>query len=93
MKKQIVRVSPLQSAKVMAALYFVMSIPFVLLMLVLPMGAGGMPKWALIVMPLFYVVFGFLFSLLGAWVYNLVAGVVGGFEYTTREVAGGNQSA
>jgi hypothetical protein len=90
MKKQIVRVSPLQSAKVMAALYFVMSIPFVLFMLAMPMPAGSMPTWVVIAMPLFYIVFGFLFSLLGAWIYNLVAGVVGGFEYTTREVAGGD---
>jgi hypothetical protein len=90
MKKQIVRVSPFQCAKVMAALYLVMSIPFVLFMLAMPMPAGAMPKWALIAMPLFYVLFGFLFSLLGAWIYNLVAGVVGGFEYTTREVPGGD---
>jgi len=89
MKKQIIRISPLQTAKVMAALYFVMSIPFVLLMLALPMPPGAMPKWVMMILPLFYVVVGFLFSLLGAWIYNLVARTVGGIEYTTADVAGG----
>jgi hypothetical protein len=92
MKKQIVRVSILQSAKVTAALYLVISIPLCLLMLIPAMfGSGGIPGFPvfmLIVMPVFYTVFGFLFTLIGAWVYNLVASQVGGFEFTTAEVAG-----
>ncbi len=35
---------------------------------------------AIIVMPLFYGVLGFLFAMLGAALYNLVAGLVGGLE-------------
>lgn len=88
MKKQIVQVSILQSAKVMAALYFVISIPFALLMMIPAMlsPAPGMSVGMLILMPVFYTVFGFLFSLLGAWVYNLVAARIGGFEFQTVEV-------
>lgn len=39
-------------------------------------------------MPVLYTVLGFVFTLVGAWVYNLVASYVGGFEFTTLEVAG-----
>lgn len=90
MKKQIVQVSILQSAKVMAALYFVISIPFALLMMI-PAMLSPTPSIGigmLIMMPIFYTIFGFLFSLLGAWIYNLVAARIGGFEFQTMEVAG-----
>lgn len=92
MKKQIVRVSVLQSAKVAAALYLVISIPMCLLMLIPAMMGkgfgGGVSVVTLIVMPVMYTVFGFIFTLIGAWIYNLVAAQVGGFEFTTVEVAG-----
>ena len=94
MRKQIIRVSPLQNAKVMAVLYFIMSIPFVLIMFAMPTPEGApMPWWMFIGMPLAYLFFGFVFSLVGAWIYNLVAARVGGFEYTSVEVAGGDQAA
>ena len=88
MKKQIVQVSILQSAKVMAALYFVISIPFALLMMIPAMlsPSPGMSVGMLILMPVFYTIFGFLFSLFGAWIYNLVAARIGGFEFQTVEV-------
>lgn len=37
-------------------------------------------------MPPLYTVFGFIFTLIGAWIYNLVASKVGGFEYMTAEM-------
>ena len=88
MKKQILSISPFQTAKVMAVLYFIMSLPFILLM-----GAtfsfipGSRPPMVgmLIFMPVFYTVFGFIFTLIGAWIYNLVARWVGGIEFTTSE--------
>lgn len=92
MKKQIVRVSILQSAKVAAALYFVISLPLCLLMLIPVMltrqPIPGYSVGMLIAMPVFYTVFGFIFTLVGAWVYNLVAARIGGLEFTTVEVAG-----
>lgn len=92
MKKQIVRVSVLQSAKVAAALYLIISIPMCLLMLIPAMMGtglgGGFSVAMLIVMPVMYTVFGFIFTLVAAWVYNLVAAQVGGFEFTTVEVGG-----
>lgn len=94
MRKQIIRVSPLQNAKVMAVLYFIMSIPLVLIMFATPTPEGApMPWWMYIGMPLAYLLFGFLFSLIGAWIYNLVAARVGGLEYTSVDVAGDDKAA
>ena len=91
MKKQVVSVSILQNAKVMAALYLVISIPLTLFMTIpalLTQGAG-VSLMAAVLMPLLYTLFGFVFTLVGAWVYNLIAARIGGFEFTTAE-AGGN---
>ena len=88
MKKQVVSVSILQNAKVMGALYLVISIPLTLFMTIpalLTQGAG-VSILAMILMPLLYTAFGFVFTLVGAWVYNLIAARVGGFEFTTAEV-------
>jgi hypothetical protein len=88
MKKQIVQVSMLQSAKVAAGLYFVISIPIVLLMAAVMalLGQGGISLGLLVVFPLLHMVFGFLFALLAGWIYNMVAVRIGGFEFMTAEV-------
>lgn len=88
MKKQIIRVSPLQTAKVFAVLYFLMSIPLLGLMLVSFMLSPSPVRPGmtyLIALPFVYLVFGFIFTALGAWIYNLVASWVGGIEYTSIE--------
>ena len=85
MKKQITSISPLQSAKVLAALYFVCSIPLILIMF-FTMPDGGFTKFFLILAPLLYALMGFLFTLVGAVVYNLVASKVGGIEFTTTVI-------
>lgn len=91
MKKQVVSVSILQNAKVMAALYLVISLPFTLLMIIPAlMGQGqgaGFSLAMLVLMPLLYTLIGFVFTLVGAWVYNQIAARIGGFEFTTAEVA------
>jgi hypothetical protein len=84
MKKQIVQVSVVQSAKVVAAVYLVTAIPVVVLAslfmsAVMPAGVGIA---MLLVMPVAYAIGGFI----GAWIYNLVAARIGGFEFTTAEV-------
>ena len=86
MRKQITNISPLQTAKVLAVLYFVITLPFLLLMLVMPGSKQPFISSFLLVMPFFYALFGFLFTLFGAWVYNFVAKRVGGIEFTTQEV-------
>lgn len=83
MKKQIINISPIQTAKVFALLYFVISLPLVGLMAI-AMSFSPAPKPALgflIIFPFMYLIFGFIFTALGAWVYNIVAKWVGGIEY------------
>lgn len=91
MKKQIQRVSVVQNAKMMAALYLVLSLPMVAVFLAFQSvpGMGGVSVVGIIVFPLAYAASGFVFTLIGAWIYNLVASMVGGFEFTTREVKAG----
>ena len=88
MKKQITSFSAVQTGKVFAALYFVLSIPFVMLMaLMLPFSKGASPFSGLflIALPILYALMGFIFVALGAVIYNFVAKRVGGIEYTTSE--------
>jgi hypothetical protein len=82
MKKRIVNFSALQSAKTLAALYFVISLPFMALFAFMP----GKSAVMMIVFPVVYTVSGFVFTLIAAWIYNLVAGWTGGIEYTSEEV-------
>jgi hypothetical protein len=89
MKNQLLHISVFQSAKVMAVLYFVISIPIVLIMAIptLMLHQPGPGLFMLILMPILYMIFGFLFSALGAWVYNLVAARIGGFEFIITQPA------
>jgi hypothetical protein len=88
MKKRIKCVSLVQNAKMMAALYLVLSLPVLLIMLAAGsvVNHAGMSVAAMIVFVIVYVASAFVFTLIGAWVYNLVASQVGGFEFTTGEV-------
>ncbi|HSH53905.1 MAG TPA: hypothetical protein VK967_02650 [Methylotenera sp.] len=83
MKKQIINISPIQTAKVFALLYFVISLPLVALMAI-AMSLSPAPAPALgflIALPFLYLIFGFIFTAIGAWIYNIVTKWVGGIEY------------
>jgi len=88
MKKRINSVSLVQNAKMMAALYLVLSLPMLAIMALAgsAMSQAAMSLVMMVVFVIAYVVSGFVFTLIGAWVYNLVASMVGGFEFTTAEV-------
>ena len=87
MKTQVVSVSKLQTAKVMALMYLVVSIPFALFTLLSMRMTGQTAGWfMLILMPVLYTVFGFVFTFLGAWVYNAIAARVGGIEFQVSTV-------
>ena len=88
MKKQIVQVSVLQSAKVVAGIYFVIAIPiaFFCALFALFNGQGPSGLMMAVFVALGYAIGGFLSSLLGAWIYNLVAARIGGVEFSTVEV-------
>jgi hypothetical protein len=89
MKKQILQVSVMQSAKVIAVLYFVMSIPFFALMALSAVSepSSGIRVAGWLAMPLAYAFGGFLGCVISASVYNIIAARIGGFEFTTAEVA------
>ena len=75
-------IAPMTAGKVSAALSFAMSLLFLIPMFLFSMVAGdvGLPIFALLFFPVLYLIFGFIFGLLGAFVYNLVATHVGGLE-------------
>mgnify|MGYP000206040806 CR=1 FL=1 len=91
MKKQIKSVSLMQNAKMVAALYLFLSLPILAVLAAIggATGRSDLSLFAILVFIATYVVSGFVFALIGGWVYNLVAGVVGGFEFTTSEVKQG----
>jgi hypothetical protein len=88
MKKQIVQVSVVQSAKVVAAVYLVTAIPVVVLagLFMSSFMPAGASIAMLIMMPVAYAIGAFIGAAFGAWIYNLVAARIGGFEFTTAEV-------
>lgn len=90
MKKQIIRVTPIQTAKVAAVMCFLLSIPMVVFMVMsfafAPMPTPGFGFGFMILFPVLYLVFGFVFTAIAAWIYNLAAGWVGGVEYTSITV-------
>jgi hypothetical protein len=83
MKTQIVNISKLQTSKVMAVLYLVVSIPLMLMMSLPTLFMHQPVQWSMIWwVPLLYAIFGFIFTFLGAWIYNGIAGWIGGIEFT-----------
>jgi hypothetical protein len=90
MKIQIVNVSVAQSAKVLAVLYMVISVPVLAVMALIGAFTGniGSAILMLLIAPLIYGVVTFLCTGLLAWLYNLVAKRVGGLEYSIEEQPG-----
>lgn len=88
MKKRIESVSLVQNAKMMAAIYLVLSLPVLLIMLAAGsvVNHAGLSMVSVVVFAILYVASTFVFTLIGGWIYNLVASQVGGFEFTTAEV-------
>ncbi len=88
MAKRIVRIAPFQAGKVMAVLYAIVSIPFAVIMAIMASfghGGGGASVLFAIAIPVIYLVVGFVFSIIGAWLYNVVARWTGGLEFVTEE--------
>lgn len=91
MKKRIVRISPWQAGKNMAVLYFAFGILFAIPMGVLSSFAPdvpGQPKPGIglfILMPILYGLAGLIFVPLGCWMYNKVAGFMGGIEFEVAD--------
>jgi hypothetical protein len=83
MRQQILRLSPFQTAKVMAGLYGLMGfifIPFFYFAMGLAPNANRPGGWFLILVPLAYAAFGFVFVAIACLLYNFVATFTGGIE-------------
>jgi len=92
MKKQITRISPVQTSKVVAFLYAsfaVITVPVGIVFLLIG-GRDGHNRalgLTLILVPFFYAAAGFVLGLIGTAIYNFIAKRFGGFEFTVTEVA------
>jgi len=89
----ITRVAPLSFAKITAVLYALLGLFFGAIVTLISL-AGGFASntargtglglmvgaGAIVVLPLMYSTIGFIATLIGAWLYNIAAGIVGGVE-------------
>ena len=89
MKKQIIRISILQSSKILTALYFLMG--FLYTLIGVPMIIFG-PKPVKIIGiiylfgPIWMALLGFIFFAIFGAIYNLLASLLGGFEFEVKDV-------
>jgi len=90
-KRILRRIAPLQLGKIMGLTYGIFGllfIPFIVLAsslsaMVPAQARGGFMAMGVgmaIAAPIFYAVLGFIFGVVGAFIYNLIAGWVGGIE-------------
>jgi len=89
MKKQLIRISILQSSKIMTALYVLMG--FIYTLIGIPMIIFGGKQVRIIgiiylLMPVFMGIIGFVFFALFAALYNLLAKWFGGFEVEVKNI-------
>jgi hypothetical protein len=88
MKKQISRISVLQSSKIMTAMYVLFGFVYTLIGIPMAIFATGQLRILAIVycfMPLLMGVFGFVFFVIFAAIYNGLAKWLGGFEVEVTE--------
>jgi len=89
MKKQMIRISILQSSKIMTAMYVLMG--FIYSLIAIPMIIVGSPPIRImgivyLFMPLFMGIFGFIFFVIFAAIYNGLAQLMGGIEVEVKDV-------
>lgn len=83
MSQRIERFGVIQTAKVVGILYGLLGLVFVPIFLLIAVMAPEGEAFGLgfaIALPVLYGLAGFIFTVLGCWLYNLVAGWVGGIE-------------
>jgi hypothetical protein len=89
MKKQLIRISVLQSSKIMTALYVLMG--FIYTLIGIPMVIFGSSQLRIIGTiyifgPIFAGILGFVFFVIFAALYNLLAKWLGGFEVQVKNI-------
>ncbi|WP_373034114.1 hypothetical protein [Sulfurovum sp.] len=95
MKTQIKRLSPHQNGKVFGILMAVASLIFILPMF-LAMSFSmphvdqqgnpvDFPRFIFLIMPFFYLIFGYISVVVGCFIYNLLVKYVGGIEFELED--------
>ena len=89
MKKQLIRISILQSSKITTTLYVLMGFIYTLIgipMLIFGEGSIRMIGIAYLFAPIIMGIVGFLFFVIFAALYNLLAKSLGGFEVEMKNI-------
>jgi hypothetical protein len=93
MKKQVVRISILQSSKIVTLIYTFLGLLYTLIGIPLIAIGAIQGKSNLVAIgivylfgPVFMAILGFIFFVIAAAIYNLAAKFVGGFEFEVRDV-------
>ena len=89
MKKQLIRISILQSSKIMTVLYVLMG--FIYTLIGIPMIIFGGKQFRImgiiyLLMPIIMGIFGFFFFVIFAAIYNRLAKWLGGFEIEIKNI-------
>ncbi len=90
-KRRIKRFAPVQLGKMLAVLYGAMGLLFIPFFLIMSVMATRVPQQQRVgmmalgtgfafIFPFLYAAFGFIFGIVGAWIYNLIAKWIGGIE-------------
>ena len=82
-KRILKRVNPVQLAKFLGLLYALLGLifaPFFLLAALFGPKGAGMGLVMVILIPVLYGIAGVISGLLGGWIYNVVAKIIGGIE-------------
>jgi hypothetical protein len=91
MNQQVARLSPHQNGKVVAVLMAILSVlfllPFSVIYLLASPSRGGPPLLAALVVPIVYLVIGYLSVLISCAVYNALFPYIGGLEFEARSGA------
>jgi hypothetical protein len=89
MKKQLIRISILQSSKIMTALYFLMGFIYTLAGIAMIV-FGGKPLHIIGIIylfgPVLFGILGFIFFVIFAAIYNGLANWLGGFEFEVKNI-------
>ncbi len=93
MKQQITRLSLHQNAKVAAVLWAVTSLIFVVPMFLIftftappqARGHGFFFDFFLLLFPIFYLILGYIFTVIACAAYNFFFKYIGGFEFEARD--------
>lgn len=91
MKQQVSRLSPHQNGKVFAILMAISSLVFLIpamLIMAGTMPGGAGPTWLmLLLMPVLYLVIGYVMVALSCLAYNALVPFIGGIEFEVRDQA------